>query len=89
MKAKTRGGSQCKNFVVKAGLPKILRGKVSGRSCLEKAIESYRHGDHEEAFEWILAGECHDREARVKLVQNAPKVLGYLLKQYGDEVSGK
>ena len=82
VKAKSRGGAQCKNFVVKAGPPKILRGKISGRACLENAIESYRHGDHEEAFGWILAGECHDREARVKLVKNAPKVLEYLLERY-------
>ena len=85
-KAKTRGGSQCKNFVVKAGPPKILRGKVSGRTCLETAIKSYRHGDHEEAFGWILAGQCHDRTARETLVRNAPKALEYLIDTYGKHV---
>ncbi|MCA9471080.1 MAG: hypothetical protein MRJ96_09310 [Nitrospirales bacterium] len=86
VKAKARGGAQCKNFVVKAGPPEILRGKISGRACLKKAIQSYRHGDHEEAFGWILAGECHDRQARDKLVRHAPKVLEYVVKTYGHDV---
>ena len=30
--------SGCKSFVVKAGPPKILRGKMSGRGCLERAL---------------------------------------------------
>ena len=84
IKPSTRGG--CKNFVVKAGPPKILRGRVSGRDCLVKAIQAYRKGDHEKAFGWILAGQCHDRQARLVLVQNAPLVLEYLLKQYGKDV---
>ena len=86
-KPSARGG--CKNFVVKAGPPKILRGRVSGRDCLTKAIKAYRLGDHEKAFGWILAGQCHDRQARLVLVQNAPLVLDYLLKQYGSSVTTK
>ena len=78
--------SGCKNFVVKAGPPKILRGRTSGQTCLTHAIQSYRKGDHEKAFGWILAGQCHDRQARETLVGNAPKVLDYLLKQYGEQV---
>lgn len=86
-KPSTRGG--CKNFVVKAGPPKILRGRVSGRDCLINAINSFRKGDHEKAFGWILAGQCHNAQARLLLVQNAPLVLEYLLKQYGDHEAGK
>lgn len=86
-KPSARGG--CKNFVVKAGPPKILRGRVSGRDCLVKAIQAYRIGDHEKAFGWILAGQCHDRQARLVLVQNAPLVLEYLLQQYGKDVLTK
>ena len=83
-KPSSRGG--CKNFVVKAGPPKILRGRVSGRDCLTKAIKAYRVGDHEKAFGWILAGQCHDRQARNVLIQNAPKVLEYLLGKFGPAV---
>ena len=86
VKVKSRGGAQCKNFVVKAVPPKTLREKISGRACLENAMESYRHGDHEEAFGCILAGECHDRQAREKLARHAPKVLEYVLAKYGQNV---
>ena len=82
-KPSVRGG--CKNFVVKAGPPKILRGRTSGRACLEKAIEAYRKGDHEKAFGWILAGQCHNRQARELLIRNAPGVLSYLLEKYGEK----
>ena len=78
--------SGCKSFVVKAGPPKILRGKMSGRGCLERAMAAYRKGDHEKAFGWILAGQCHDRQARETLIRNAPAVLSYLLEKYGSEV---
>ena len=78
---------RCKTFVVKAGPPKILRGTVSGRTCLTHAIQAYRKGDHEKAFGWILAGQCHDRQARDTLIKNAPRVLEYLLEQYGPNVS--
>lgn len=53
----------CKDFVVKAGPPQILRGRTSGRDCLTTAIREYREGDHEEAFGWILAGACPNRGA--------------------------
>ena len=76
----------CRNFVVQAGPPKVLRGKTSGRDCLKHAIRAYREGDHEEAFGWILAGQCHDRQARVALVQQAPDVLSYVVEKYGPEV---
>ena len=84
-KATSKG--RCKTFVVKAGPPKILRGTVSGRRCLTHAIHAYRKGDHEKAFGWILAGQCHDRDARETLIKNAPHVLKYLLEQYGPHVS--
>lgn len=76
----------CRNFVVQAGPPQVLRGKTSGRDCLKHAIRAYREGDHEEAFGWILAGQCHDRQARVALVQKAPDVLNYVLERYGPDV---
>ena len=76
----------CRNFVVQAGPPQVLRGKRSGRDCLKHAIRAYREGDHEEAFGWVLAGQCHDRQARVALVQNAARVLDYVLDKYGPEV---
>ena len=84
-KPSSRGG--CKNFVVKAGPPKILRGRVSGRNCLLKAINAYRKGDHEKAFGWVLASHCQDRAARELLVQNAHKALQYLLLHYGPQVA--
>lgn len=78
---------RCKTFVVKAGPPKILRGTVSGRTCLTNAVQAYRKGDHEKAFGWILAGQCHDRAARETMIKSAPNVLEYLLEQYGPHVS--
>jgi hypothetical protein len=89
VKPTARQGPACMKFIVKAYPIKILRGKVSGHACLENAIESYRKGDHEEAFGWILAGQCHDRQSRETLVRNAPRVLEYVLQQYGNEVSAK
>lgn len=80
-------GGGCKNFIVKAGPPKIVRGRVSGRQCLTKAIQSYRQGDHEKAFGWVLASHCQDRAARELLVQNAHKALQYLLLHYGPQVA--
>lgn len=71
------------NFVVQAGPPPVLRGKNSGRGCLKQAIKAYREGDHEEAFGWILAGKCKDREARFVLVQQAPTVMDYVMNTYG------
>ncbi len=75
----------CRNFIVQAGPPKVLRGKTSGRDCLKHAVRAYREGDHEEAFGWILAGQCHDREARERLVRNAANALDYVIKKYGAE----
>ena len=86
-KPSARGG--CKNFVVKAGPPKILRGRASGRNCLLKAINAYRKGDHEKAFGWILAGQCHDTQAQLALVQSAPLVLKYLMTRYGANMPNK
>ena len=80
---KPSAGGGCKNFIVKAGPPKILRGRVSGRDCLVNAINAFHKGDHEKAFGWILAGQCHNPKARLLLVQKAPLVLEYLLKRYG------
>ena len=77
---------RCKSCVVKAGPPKILRGRMSGRACLERAIAAHRKGDHEKAFGWILAGQCHDRQARETLIRNAPAVVSYWLEKYGSEV---
>ncbi len=81
---KVRG--HCRNFVVQAGPPAVLRGKISGQGCLTEAIKAYREGDHEEAFGWILAGKCRDREARFALVQQAPKVMDYVMETYGSKV---
>ncbi len=75
----------CRDFIVQAGPPKVLRGKTSGRACLQHAVRAYWEGDHEEAFGWILAGQCHDREAREVLVRNAANVLDYVIKKYGAE----
>ncbi len=82
--SKPRGN--CRNFLVQAGPPKVLRGKTSGRDCLKHAVRAYREGDHEEAFGWILAGQCSDREARVALVGQAPKVMDYVMHTYGPKV---
>lgn len=76
-------------YTVKAYPIKIFRGNVSGRTCLTHSIESYRKGDHEEALGWILAGQCHDQIARETLVKHAPKVLEYVLQEYGNEVQAK
>ena len=89
VKSTARGGPACMNYIVKAYPIKILRGNVSGRTCLKHSIESYRKGDHEEALGWILAGQCHDRLARESLVKHAPKVLEYVLQEYGNEVPVK
>ena len=89
VKPTARLGPTCMKFIVKAYPIKILRGNVSGHTCLKKSIEAYRKGDQEEALGWILAGQCHDRLARETLVKHAPKVLEYLLQQYGKEISAK
>ena len=88
-KPSARQGPACMKYIVKAYPIKILRGNVSGRTCLKKSIESYRKGDHEEALGWILAGQCHNRLARETLVKHAPKVLEYVLQTYGKEVPAK
>jgi hypothetical protein len=88
-KPTARQGPACMKYIVKAYPIKILRGNVSGRTCLKKSIESYRKGDHEEALGWILAGQCHNRLARETLVKHAPKVLEYVLQTYGKEVPAK
>ncbi len=85
-KPTARQGPACLKYIVKAYPIRILRGKVSGRTCLEKAVKSYRKGDHEEAFGWILGGYCHDRLTRVELVKHAPKVMEYVVEQYGKKV---
>ena len=85
-KPTARQGPTCMKYIVKAYPIRIRRGNVSGQACLKNAIESYRKGDHEEAFGWILAGQCHNRLARETLVKHAPKVLEYVLKQYGNKV---
>ena len=89
VKPTARQGPACLKFIVKAYPIKILRGNVSGHTCLENAIESYRKGDHEEAIGWILAGQCHDRLARETLVKHAPRVLEYVLQQYERKVPEK
>ncbi len=76
-------------FIVKAYPIKILRGNVSGYTCIQNSIKSYRKGDQEEALGWILAGQCHNRLAREIIVKNAPKILEYLLLQYGSMVPTK
>ena len=89
VKSTARQGPACMKYIVKAYPIKIFRGNVSGRTCLTHSIESYRKGDHEEALGWILAGQCHDRLARETLVKHAPKVLEYVLQEYGKEVPTK
>ena len=76
-------------YIVKAYPIKIYRRNVSGHSCIEKSIESYRKGDHEEALGWILAGQCHKRLAREIIVKHAPKALEYVLQEYGNEVPAR
>jgi hypothetical protein len=88
-KATAREGPACMKFIVKAYPIKIFRGNVSRHTCIEKSIESYRKGDQEEALGWILAGQWHDRLARETLVRNAPWVLEYILRRYGNEVPSK
>lgn len=82
---KVRG--HCRKFVVQAGPPPVLRGKISGQGCLKQAVKAYREGDHEEAFGWILARKCRDREARFTLVQQAPNVMDYVMDKYGSQVT--
>ena len=77
---------QCLTFIVKAWPDKIYRGRTSPRDCLAHAIEAYRAGDHEEAFGWIQAGVCPDRELQQHMVRNAPAVLKHLLARYGSRV---
>lgn len=74
---------QCRMFIVKAWPDKIHRGRTSPRDCLAHAIRSYRAGDHEEAFGWIQASVCPDRELQQSMVRNAPAVLHHLLTRYG------
>jgi len=70
---------------VEAWPDKIYRGRTSPHDCLVHAIRSYRAGDHEEAFGWIQASVCPDRELQQSMVRNAPVVLQYLLGRYGDQ----
>ena len=76
-------------YIVKAYPIKIFRKNVSGQTCIKNSIESYRKGDQEEALGWILGGQCHNRLARETIVRNAPKVLEYVLENYGNTVLGK
>ena len=76
----------CRNFIVKAGPPRILRGVISGHDTLVHAIQRYREGDHEEAVGWLLAGACPDKDAQETIVRNAPNVLDYMMKEYGPKV---
>jgi hypothetical protein len=73
---------QCRMFIVKAWPDKIYRGRTSPHDCLVHAIRSYRAGDHEEAFGWIQASVCPDRELQQSMVRNAPAVLRHLLTSY-------
>jgi hypothetical protein len=77
---------QCLTFIVKAWPDKIHRGRTSPHDCLVHAIDSYRAGDHEEAFGWIQASVCPDRELQQSMVRNAPAVLEHLLTRYGSHV---
>jgi hypothetical protein len=76
----------CRNFMVKAWPFHLLRGRTSGRDCLVHAIKDYRDGDHEEAVGWLLAGACPNRQRQETLLKNAPIILPYLLRTYGDLV---
>lgn len=77
---------QCRMFIVKAWPDKMYRGRTSPHDCLVHAIRAYRAGDHEEAFGWIQASVCPDRELQQAMVRNAPAVLRHLLGRYGDQV---
>jgi len=83
---KSKPRVRCQKFVVQAGPPQVLRGKTSGQDCLKHAVTANREGDHEEALGWILAGQCQSRDARLTLVQKAPKVMQYVMDTYGPEV---
>ncbi len=78
--------AQCRMFIVKAWPDKIYRGRTSPHDCLAHAIGAYRAGDHEEAFGWIQASVCPDRELQQSMVRNAPAVLHHLLTHYGSRV---
>ena len=88
-KPTARQGPVCMKYIVKAYPIKILRGNVSGHTCIENSVESYRKGDQEEALGWVLAGQCHDRLARETIVENAPRVLEYVLREYGSKIPEK
>lgn len=77
---------QCRMFIVKAWPDKIYRGRVSPHDCLVHAVLSYRAGDHEEAFGWIQASVCPDRELQQSIVLRAPAVIEHLLTRYAPQV---
>jgi hypothetical protein len=77
---------QCRMFIVKAWPDKIYRGRVSPHDCLVHAVSSYRAGDHEEAFGWIQASVCPDRELQQSMVRQAPAVIEHLLTRYAPHV---
>lgn len=77
---------QCLTFIVKSWPDKLYRGRTSPHDCLAHAVRAYRAGDHEEAFGWIQASVCPDRELQQHMVRNAPAVLEHLLTRYGSSV---
>ena len=77
---------QCLTFIVKAWPDKVYRGRTSPHDCLVHAIQAYRAGDHEEAFGWIQASVCPDRELQQSMVRQAPAVLEHLLGHYDSRV---
>ncbi len=77
---------QCMAFIVKAWPYKVYRGRTSPHDCLVHAVQAYRAGDHEEAFGWIQASVCPDRELQQAMVRSAPAVIEHLLTRYAPHV---
>ncbi len=55
--------STCQMYLVRT-MPSLLRGSISARDCVVKAIIANRSGDRVLARSWLWAGYCGDKTVR-------------------------
>ena len=75
----------CQVHVVRA-LPPLLRGSISDRSCVIKAIVAWRDGDGKLASAWLQAGYCGNTPARMKIKNAGNAAVEYASEEYGNQV---
>lgn len=74
---------RCTGYMVAGGTVPVPRGFTTGNGCVRHCIEASRGGNPSLAINWLMAGQCHNDDARNELAQNAEAAVKYAVDVHG------